>query len=58
MKIPGLQTSLERMMKDYHLQVSVQEGCNKILVSDYFNLHEKQVKMQSKPIIIDGMLKN
>jgi hypothetical protein len=32
----------------------VQEGCKKILVSDYFNLHEKLVSMQQRGISIDG----
>jgi hypothetical protein len=32
----------------------VQEGCKKILVSDYFNLHEKLVSTQQRGIAIDG----
>jgi hypothetical protein len=32
----------------------VQEGCKKILVSDYFNLHEKLVSAQQRGIAIDG----
>lgn len=53
MEIPGLQNSLVKMMKDYNLQVSVQEGCKKILVSDYFNLHNKLVHLQVKGLCID-----
>lgn len=32
----------------------MQEGCKKILVSDYFNLHEKLVSTQQRGIAIDG----
>lgn len=53
LKIPGLKNSLVKMMQDYNLQVSVQEGCKKILVSDYFNLHEKLVSTQQRGIAID-----
>ncbi|KAF5291751.1 hypothetical protein FQA39_LY14239 [Lamprigera yunnana] len=50
--IPGLKNSLVKMLCDYNLQVSVQEGCKKILVSDYFNLHNKLVKSQQKGISV------
>lgn len=53
MKIPDLKESLVKMMRAYNLQVSVQEGCKKILVSDYFNLHEKMVMTQQRGIEID-----
>ncbi|KAJ9598465.1 hypothetical protein L9F63_010861, partial [Diploptera punctata] len=53
LQVPGLQNSLVKMMQDYNLQVSVQEGCKKILVSDYFNLHEKLVSNQQRGISID-----
>ncbi|XP_075222669.1 vacuolar protein sorting-associated protein light [Lycorma delicatula] len=53
LKIPGLKNSLVKMMQDYNLQVSVQEGCKKILVSDYFNLHERLVLMQQRGTCID-----
>lgn len=33
-------------------QVSVHDGCNQILQTDYFNLHEKLVKQQEKAIFI------
>lgn len=53
-KIPGLKNSLVKMLRDYNLQVSVQEGCKKILVSDYFNLHNKLVKSQQKGISVSS----
>lgn len=52
MKIHGLKNSLVKMLCTYNLQVSVQEGCKKILVSDYFNLHKKLVTLQQKGICV------
>ncbi|KZC05745.1 Vacuolar protein sorting-associated protein 41 like protein [Dufourea novaeangliae] len=54
LEIPGLKKALVKMMCDYNLQVSVQEGCKKILSNDYFNLHERLVKCHQKGIFIDG----
>ena len=53
MRIPGLKKALVKMMCDYNLQVSVQEGCKKILASDYFNLHERLVRSHEKGIFVD-----
>lgn len=54
LEIPGLKKALVKMMCDYNLQVSVQEGCRKMLSNDYFNLHERLVKCYQKGIFIDG----
>ncbi|XP_030754784.1 vacuolar protein sorting-associated protein 41 homolog [Sitophilus oryzae] len=48
MVIPGLKNSLIKMLNQHNLQVSVQEGCKKILVSDYFNLQQKLVNVHQK----------
>lgn len=40
-EIPGLKGALVKMMTDYNLQVSVEEGCTKIVVADCFDLHER-----------------
>ncbi|XP_043598277.1 vacuolar protein sorting-associated protein 41 homolog isoform X1 [Bombus pyrosoma] len=53
LEIPGLKKALVKMMCDYNLQVSVQEGCRKMLSNDYFNLHERLVKCYQKGIFID-----
>ncbi|XP_029675831.1 vacuolar protein sorting-associated protein 41 homolog isoform X2 [Formica exsecta] len=53
LEIPGLKKALVKMMCDYNLQVSVQEGCKKILSNDYFNLHERLVRCQQKGIFVD-----
>ncbi|XP_018576522.1 vacuolar protein sorting-associated protein 41 homolog isoform X2 [Anoplophora glabripennis] len=52
MKIPGLKNSLVKMLNQYNLQVSVQEGCKKILVSDYFNLQKKLVTVHQKGVSV------
>ncbi|KAG5873450.1 hypothetical protein JTB14_007217 [Gonioctena quinquepunctata] len=52
MKIPGLKNSLVKMLNQYNLQVSVQDGCKKILVSDYFNLQKKLVKVHQKGLFV------
>ena len=38
LKIPGLRASLIQILRDYKLQVSLEEGCKKILVSDCYSL--------------------
>ncbi|XP_015111621.1 vacuolar protein sorting-associated protein 41 homolog [Diachasma alloeum] len=53
MQIPGLKKALIKMMCDYNLQVSVQEGCKKILSGDYFNLHERLVRSHQRGIFVD-----
>jgi len=47
MQIDGLRESLIQIMRDYNLQVSLQEGCKKILVSDCFSLLLRKVKAAS-----------
>jgi hypothetical protein len=54
LEIPGLKKALVKMMCDYNLQISVQEGCKKILSNDYFNLHERLVRCHQKGIFVDG----
>lgn len=57
MKVPDLKKSLVKMLQTYNLQVEVQEGCKKILISDYFNLHKKLVRNQQKGIYISDDLR-
>lgn len=61
--IPGLKDSLVKMLCDLRLQVSIQDGCNNILVRDYYNLHDKLVRNQQKAIFVSydhvcGMCRN
>lgn len=55
LEIPGLKKALVKLLCDYNLQVSIQEGCKKTLSNDYFNLHERLVKCHQKGIFIDGL---
>jgi len=41
LEIPGLRQSLIQILRDYNLQVSLQEGCKRILVSDCYSLLSK-----------------
>lgn len=52
--IPGLKDSLIKMLCDLRLQVSIQDGCNDILVGDYFNLHDRHVRCQQKAVYISN----
>lgn len=52
--IPGLKDSLVKMLCDLRLQVSIQDGCNDILVRDYFNLHDRHVRCQQKAVYISN----
>lgn len=61
--IPGLKESLVKMLCDLRLQVSIQDGCNNILVRDYFNLHDKLTRNQQKALFVSydhacGMCRN
>ena len=50
MEIPGLRDSLVQIIRDYGLQVNIQEACQRILAKDCVSLLNKQVKMQKKSI--------
>ena len=50
LKIPGLRASLIQILRDYNLQVSLQEGCKKILVSDCYSLVCRRVKAASRGV--------
>lgn len=52
--IPGLKKSLIKMLCDLRLQVSIQDGCNDILVGDYFDLHDRLVRCQQKAVFISN----
>lgn len=54
LEIPNLKNSLVKMLCDYSLQVSIQDGCNSILVTDYFDLHEKLTRQQQKAVFLSN----
>ncbi|PVD30846.1 hypothetical protein C0Q70_10121 [Pomacea canaliculata] len=51
--IPGLRDSLVKILQDYNLQISLREGCRRILVADSFNLLERNVRTQRKAIFVN-----
>lgn len=54
MEIPGLRDSLVKILQDYNLQLSLRDGCRKILVSDSFNLMDRLVRTQKRGVFVDG----
>ena len=50
MRIRGLKGSLIQILRDYNLQVSLQEGCKKILVSDCYSLVCRRVKTAARGV--------
>ncbi|KAG8177167.1 hypothetical protein JTE90_021761 [Oedothorax gibbosus] len=52
LEIPGLRDSLVKILHDYTLQISLREGCKKILVSDCFSLLEKLNKLHKRGISV------
>lgn len=54
LEIPNLKNSLVKMLCDYSLQVSIQDGCNSILVTDYFGLHEKLTRQQQRAVFLSN----
>ncbi|GFT96345.1 vacuolar protein sorting-associated protein 41 homolog [Nephila pilipes] len=52
LEIPGLRDSLVKILHDYTLQISLREGCKKILVSDCYSLLEKLNKLQKRGILV------
>ncbi|XP_048576551.1 vacuolar protein sorting-associated protein 41 homolog isoform X2 [Nematostella vectensis] len=53
MKIPGLRDSLVKILQDYNLQISLREGCKKILVKDSVSLMNRLIKVQQRGACVD-----
>ncbi|KAK2570430.1 Vacuolar protein sorting-associated protein 41-like protein [Acropora cervicornis] len=53
MKIPGLRDSLVKILQDFNLQISLREGCKKILVKDSVSLMQRLSKVQQKGVSAD-----
>lgn len=54
MEIPGLRDALVKILQDYHLQIELLTGCQRILVSDGSNLLKKQVATQNAGLPVYG----
>ncbi|KAM3580631.1 Vacuolar protein sorting-associated protein 41 [Umbelopsis sp. WA50703] len=50
MEIPDLKQALLKILQDYHLQMSLRQGCEKILVSDSVQLADKMHRTQKRGI--------
>ncbi|CDS11660.1 hypothetical protein LRAMOSA03923 [Lichtheimia ramosa] len=50
LEIPGLKDALLKILQDYNLQMSLHEGCEKILVSDSVHLADRMYKTQKRGI--------
>ncbi|KAF6213794.1 hypothetical protein GE061_011516 [Apolygus lucorum] len=51
-EIPLLKDALVKMMQDYNLQVRIQEDCNKINSSDYFDLHTRMISTRQRGFVV------
>ncbi|CAG0922413.1 unnamed protein product [Notodromas monacha] len=52
LEIPGMRDALVKILRDYNLQVSLQEGFQCILVSDCFSLQNRLVSMQNRAVAV------
>ncbi|XP_064456736.1 vacuolar protein sorting-associated protein 41 homolog isoform X2 [Ornithodoros turicata] len=53
LQIPQLRDALVKILRDYNLQISLREGCKKILVSDCITLLSRLNRQQSRAIFVD-----
>lgn len=53
-QIPGLRNALIKMLSGFSLQMAIHNHCNQILVTDYFDLHEKLVKQQERALVVES----
>ncbi|KAG0184699.1 Vacuolar protein sorting-associated protein 41, partial [Apophysomyces sp. BC1034] len=53
LEIPGLKDALLKILQDYNLQMSLHQGCEKILVSDSVFLADRMYKTQKRGINCD-----
>lgn len=54
LEIPGLRDALVKILHDYHLQISLRTGCQRILVADCSNLLNKLVSTQNAALPVYG----
>lgn len=54
MVIDGLREKLIKIISDYHLQLSLKEGCEQILKSDVVGLEKRLNKLQRRATRVDG----
>lgn len=52
--VPELMSSLVRILQDYRLQVTLEDGCRRVLYSDCYNLLAKLTKMRTRAFASRG----
>eukprot|EP00058_Branchiostoma_floridae_P023305 XP_002608795.1 hypothetical protein BRAFLDRAFT_125598 [Branchiostoma floridae] len=53
LEIPGLRDSLVKILQDFNLQISLREGCKKILVSDCYTLMSRLNRQQKRGLRVE-----
>ncbi|XP_065582560.1 vacuolar protein sorting-associated protein 41 homolog [Artemia franciscana] len=54
-EIPGLRNVLVEILRDFSIQIELEENCQKVLVGDCFNLQEKLMNLQKSSLCIEGI---
>lgn len=52
LEVPNLVPSLVKILEDYRLMVTLEEGCKRVLNSDCYNLFSKLYKMSSRAVVV------
>jgi len=55
LEIPGLKEALIKILQEFHLQISLLEGCQEILNGDSSDLSRKLHKNQSGGFFLSGV---
>lgn len=58
LEIPGLKEALIKILQDFHLQISLLEGCQTILNGDSSDLSRKLQKDQTSGFFLTGKMKH
>ena len=54
LRIPGLKTSLIQIIRDYNLQVALQESCKRILTTESYSLLQRRVTTASRGLRVSN----
>lgn len=52
LEVPDLMSSLVKILQDYRLQVTLEDGCKRVLNSDCYNLISKLTKMRTRAFVV------
>lgn len=51
LEVPNLMPLLVKILQDYRLQVTLEDGCRKVLHTDCYNLMQRNVRMRSRALV-------